>query len=82
MSSQLQPPETARCWLCYGPPQEIPRDEHGGVKFYMERDKLCQSHWDDNMAAVREYEATHPNGQCTDTCGCMTLDELKAKLGL
>ena len=44
--------------------------------------ETCREHGDMIYAsALADYEA-HPDGVCTETCGCMTLDEIKAKYGL
>jgi hypothetical protein len=35
---------------------------------------LCPKHL--NMTGIPEYLATHPNGECSETCGCVSLDEM------
>ena len=68
------------CWLCYGPPPEVPCDEHGGVKVRLAPAELCAGHRDELRAMAATYEAKHPDGRCPPgrSCGCMTRDELPA----
>jgi hypothetical protein len=71
---------TDRCWLCDGPPPEVPRDQHGGVKFAAVPERLCSGHQSmfDRMAA--EEQERHPDGRCTSVCGCVPLAEMEQRL--
>jgi hypothetical protein len=35
---------------------------------------LCPKHL--ALSGIPEYLATHPNGACTEACGCVSLDEM------
>jgi chromosome segregation ATPase len=37
-------------------------------------DDLCQEHLE--RSGIRQHRESHPDGRCTTTCGCMTLEEL------
>jgi len=53
----------------------MPRD---GAFHRLTLDDLCEPHRTREMDALTAYKADHPDGKCTDTCGCMTLEEFKA----
>jgi hypothetical protein len=60
-----------RCVLCtnYRPPNGVAT-----------ADDLCPTHTQmlDDVAA--HERRVHPDGHCTETCGCMTLEELDRRL--
>lgn len=38
------------------------------------KDDVCVEHLE--ATGIPAFERAHPDGVCTDTCGCMSLDEL------
>lgn len=53
------------------------------------RRTLSEQGWDPGERSAREmadgildYERTHPDRACTPGCGCMTMEELMASLGM
>lgn len=62
------------CVMCHGAP--------GGFHGPVTREMICDSHWRDQIDAEAEIERKHPLGlDVHDGCGCITLDELKQRIG-
>jgi len=60
-----------RCFFCVM--REEPVSEG---KYALDPADLCPRHLE--MSGIPAYERSHPDGVCTETCGCMTLDALIA----
>lgn len=43
---------------------------------------LCSAHWHRQERSLAEHNRIHPDGHCTATCGCMTLEQFSESLGL
>lgn len=79
--------EPARCWLCSGPPEDEPRDEHGGVRFSLTPHVLCDDCWqkveDERLENAAHDALYHIDNAPTPDCGCVlftNVDELEAWL--
>jgi hypothetical protein len=72
------------CWLCRGLPslEERARLKEIGRPLMLSLEPMCPSHRESVERPIAAYEADHPDGVCTDTCGCMSLEQLKTELGL
>lgn len=81
MSAELdaiaaKPADPDNCLLCGR------RSPGGPRKVLLLEAPMCAGHRDEQVRVIREYENDHPGGEHTDACGCMTLEQLKEKLGM
>lgn len=63
------------CLMCHGPEQL----RAGDIDLSLGA-PVCDEHGAQLDAMARREQELHPDGRCTDTCGCMTFEELDAKL--
>lgn len=67
----------ARCPFC-----DPPAAPHGGMAIHFLATDLCPDHLE--QSGIVEYERRHPlvgnERPCNDSCGCVSLDDLKAAL--
>lgn len=64
------------CYFCYGFPPGHPKI--GPII----QEMVCAAHWQQFMDSVDEWLRSHPEKKCTETCGCVSLEELNARLAL
>lgn len=73
-----------RCWVCFGSPSIDARTAAIAAGRPIDQIVLCDGHYEPLREAAEAFEAKHPGGVCPPdrSCGCKTLGELKAELGI
>lgn len=61
------------CFFCHG--------RRDGVIEITEQE-MCDEHLKQMSDMAAEHLSTHPDGQCTPDCGCISLAELERRMGL
>lgn len=61
------------CFFCHGPRPHITE---------ITESEMCDSHLAQMCEMAGEFFYSHPDGQCTPDCGCITLEELERRFGL
>lgn len=70
------------CLLCHGPTDEMKADVRQIVPVALTEENCCPPHWQEQLAAVAEYQRDHPDDVCTPTCGCVSAAEYLQERGL